>query len=138
MGVERYLEKRFVPYSKFFRVFITCFPSSIEQEQCLKTVTNSQPLASNLNNQFSQELGKQVTHTWKTFLTANLDNYSNKILFLWGVGDQRYFARKVKPCVLYSIWLGIAICYRFYCYWRGFVNFECTDLGSNFHYSNLI
>ena len=30
----------------------------------------------------SQELGKQVTHTWKFFLMANLDNYSNKILLL--------------------------------------------------------
>ena len=43
----------------FFLVFVTCFPSSLEQE-----------------------LGKQVTHTWKFFLTANLDNYSNKILYL--------------------------------------------------------
>jgi hypothetical protein len=56
-------------------------------EQCLERVTNSRPLASNLHNLFStycscsQELGKQVTHLGKTFLTANLDNYSNKILF---------------------------------------------------------
>ena len=107
MGVERYFEKKFVPYSKFFRVFITCFPSSIEQEQCLKTVTNSQPLASNLNNQFSQELGKQVTHTWKTFLTANLDNYSNKILFLWGVGDQRYFAKRLSHVCFIRYDLGL-------------------------------
>ena len=45
-------------------------------------------MVSNLHNLFStqyscsQELGKKVSNTWKTFLTANLDNYSNKILFL--------------------------------------------------------
>ena len=60
---------RFVPYSRFFPLFFTCFPSSLEQEQCLKKVTNSQPSASNLHNLFStlfscsQELEKQVTHT---------------------------------------------------------------------------
>ena len=31
---------------------------------------------------FSQELRKQVAHTGNFFLTANLDNYINKILFL--------------------------------------------------------
>ena len=57
----------------FFPVFVTCFPSSLEQEQCLEKVTNSRPSASNLHNLFStllscsQELGKQVTHTWKNF-----------------------------------------------------------------------
>ena len=67
-------------------VFLTCFPSPLEQEQCLEKVTNYWTWASNLRNLFStqcpcsQDLGKQVTHTWKGFLTATLDNYSNKLL----------------------------------------------------------
>jgi hypothetical protein len=49
---------------------------------------NSRPTASNLHNLFStqyscsQELGKKWLSLGKTFLTANLDNYSNKILLL--------------------------------------------------------
>ena len=57
----------------FFPVFVACFPSSLEPEQCLEKDTNSWPSASNLHNLFStlfscsQELGKQVNHTWKNF-----------------------------------------------------------------------
>ena len=72
----------------FFPVFVTYFPSSLEQEQCLEKVINSWPSASNLHNLFSKLF--LLSRTWKTsnshfgktFLIANLDNYSNKILCL--------------------------------------------------------
>ena len=48
----------------FFLVFITCFPSSLEQEQCLEKVTNSRPSASNLHNLFSTLF--LLSRTWKT------------------------------------------------------------------------
>ena len=80
-AIQEKLRKTFCCYNcldlyhaqSFFQVFVTCFPSSLKQEQCLEKVTNSRPTASNLHNLFStqyscsQELGKKVTHTWKNF-----------------------------------------------------------------------
>ena len=57
----------------FFQVFVTCFPSSLKQEQCLEKITNSGPTASNLHNLFStqyscsQELEKSNSHLEKKF-----------------------------------------------------------------------
>ena len=73
---------RFVPYSKFFTSICYLFPSSREQEQCLEKVTYFQPLASNLHNLFStllscsQELGKQVTHTWKNYFQFTTPDFT--------------------------------------------------------------
>ena len=77
-AIQEKLRKTFCCYNfldlyhaqSFFQVFVTCFPSSLKQEQCLEKVTNSRPTASNLfSTQYScsQELGKKVTHTWKNF-----------------------------------------------------------------------
>ena len=60
-------------WEKFFQVWVPFFPSSLKKEQCFEKVTNSYPSASNLHNLFStllscsEELAKQVTHTWKNF-----------------------------------------------------------------------
>ena len=62
------LLQQFVPCSKFLPGFITCFPTSLEQEQCLKKVTNFQPSASNLAQPFSQHI------------VADLKNLENKYL----------------------------------------------------------
>ena len=76
---------RFLPFSMFFPVCVACFPSSLEQGQCLEKVTNSQHLISKLYKLFStqwscsQKLGKQITHTLKGFFRANLENYNNEI-----------------------------------------------------------
>ena len=75
--------------NSFFNVFYApsklypFFHTSLELKQCLKKVTNFGPLASNLLNLFSKKCSCFEKPTaGKNFLTAYLDNWINKILFL--------------------------------------------------------
>ena len=90
---------RFVPGSIFCPVFLTCFPSSFEQEHCLNKVTTfsqkSVPTLENFENKYI------VNHTWKTFIMTSLHNYSNKILLLFF--KQIHLLRECD-CILYEVW----------------------------------
>ena len=61
----RCLQKNNIGHTKVFKLF---FPSTLR----LKLFT--------IQCFCSEELGKLVTHKWKSFFTANLDNCGNKIL----------------------------------------------------------
>ena len=64
----------------FFLVFVTCFPNLSSRNSVLK---RSQILGLWPRTRTTfEELRKQVTYLEIFFLMANLDNYSNKILFL--------------------------------------------------------
>ena len=91
---------RVVSCSNFFQVFVTCLPSSLKQEQCLKKVAISRPTASNLHNLFStqyfcyQELGKSNSHLEKLFSWQIQTIIATKYYFspLWSSQSKSLFS----------------------------------------------
>ena len=66
----------------FFLVFLTWFPSSIEQEQRLEKVIDYRPSDSNLHNLFSTLF--LLTRAWKKSTNSYL-----KKLFLWQIYSKK-------------------------------------------------
>jgi hypothetical protein len=84
-------------------VFVTCFPSVLKRSQILglrpRTCTTfSQHCFPALKNLENKEL-----KLGKTFLTVNLDNYSNKILFFFRSHVPRFENRRQRKCRKFTV-----------------------------------